>query len=273
MKTILIFALFILIPISLLLSQAHDNLETGARSAGLGLCNTTFTDIFSAHHNQAGLGFLEKSGVAVYASNRYFVEGVNLFAGVAALSTSSGTFGLDLSYYGFEAYNETKIGLGYGRKLAEKFSVGIQLDYFSTRINEYGSASTFSVEMGLLYFINEEVRVGAHYFNPFQSRIGEINESVPSNLKLGISIDPSERVTLMVDAKMDLRQDISIRGGIEYKPSEWIHIRGGFSTAPIQYTIGTGIQFDGFRMDFASSIHQQLGISPHFGLIYQFSKK
>jgi hypothetical protein len=273
MKQATLICLFILTGVSTLFGQSQENKMSDAASAGMGGIGTFSTEIYAAHNNQAGLGFLSATTFSIYSSRAYMVEGVNTFAGLAAIPASFGTVGLEINYYGYEAYNEQKIGISYARKLSPNFALGIQFDYLSTNIKEYGQASGVTVELGLLYFINKDFRLGVHLFNPVQTKIGDIEEPVPAVAKIALAIDPSEKVTLALENEITLRNRMNFKGGIEYRPDPKFKIRTGVMTEPFTLTFGFGLQLAGWQFDLATGFHQYLGLTPHLSIIYAIKGK
>ena len=110
-----------------------DNYHIGGRSAAMGSSSVMLQDRWAIHHNQAGLAWLDQKTVGAYYESRYTTSALGLQGGAFVLPMDVGTFGLSVSAFGYSLYNETKVGLAYARKLSPMFSVGIQLDYFSSQ--------------------------------------------------------------------------------------------------------------------------------------------
>ena len=246
---------------------------SGAGQAGMGHTGVAATDLFGGSANQAGLAFLELSAIGISTQRSFFVEGIDRHLATAALVTNSGTFGIQARYFGYPAYNEQIIGVAYGRKLTDHFSIGVQFDYLGLKISEYGTASAFTFEAGLLYELNSEVRVGAHIYNPIQVTIGELENPVPSIFALGLNYRPSEKVVIALEGEKDFNNPLNIKGGIEYRLADWIGLRLGTTTQPVLITSGVGFQLDNLHIDIATSIHSYLGLTPMASLHYEFGKK
>src|ERR1700752_3541270 len=116
---------------------AADNYPVGARSAGVANASVTFSDLWSAYHNQAGLAYLNDAAAGVYFENKFLISELSLKGFAAAIPTrKAGTFALSATMFVGSLYNEKKAGIGYAKKLSEVFSAGVQLDYLSTYIAE-----------------------------------------------------------------------------------------------------------------------------------------
>lgn len=245
----------------------------GARWAGMGHTGVAASDLLGSASNQAGLAFMEQSAAGLSTQRSFFVDGVDRHVATAALVTNSGTFALQARYFGYTAYNEQIIGLAYARKLSKYFSIGVQFDYLGLKISEYGSTNAFTVEAGLQYQLNKELRIGAHVYNPIQVTIGELEEPVPSIFSLGLNYQPSDKVVIALEGEKDFNYPLNIKGGIEYAFSDWFWLRLGTTTQPVLFTSGVGFKFNQLHIDIATSIHSYLGVTPMASLHYQFGQK
>ncbi|MEZ5013616.1 MAG: hypothetical protein R2794_04930 [Chitinophagales bacterium] len=245
----------------------------GARSVAMAGSSVTNEDVFSAGNNQAGLAFLEQSAAGISTQNYFLVEGgINAYHGAGALTTkNSGAFGITLDYFGDNTLNQTKIGLGYGRKLAKNVALGVQLDYIGTSTTEIGSAAAFTFAAGVLYKPNSAVSIGAHVFNPIRAETGfDYTEELPAIFNLGLSYHPSDKIILCAQAEQTIDADMRIRTGIEYHLVEQLSLRCGYASAPSIFSAGAGVHFGDLEIQLAAQWHQQLGTSPAFGLVYAF---
>ncbi|MGY6562693.1 MAG: hypothetical protein ACXITV_11360 [Luteibaculaceae bacterium] len=257
---------------SLALQAGNDVLPVGARSAGLGHASVSLSDVWSAHHNQAGLAFVDQATAGIYFENRFLVRELSLGAGAFALPTKSGTFGVSFQSFGYSFYNQSRVGLGYGLKLSDRFAVGVQLNYHQTVIGEgYGSASTVTAEVGLLYQLSEDLTLGAHIFNPNRSRFADFNdERLPSRIRVGLQYAFSDKLLSVLEVEQDIDFTPVLKGGIEYLLNDILFLRVGFNGNPTTTTFGAGLKFDSFQFDLGMSYHFVLGYSPQVSLLYAF---
>jgi len=272
LKRSLLFLLFVLSSKVLL---AADNYLTGSRAAGMGNAAVTLDDLWSVSHNQAGLAYLENPSAGIYFENRFLVSELSVkgFAGALPVK-NSGVFAIHATQFGYSKYNEQKAGLAYARKLGNKVSMGIQLDYLSTNIaGDYGKHGTMAVEGGIIAEPVENLRLGVHVFNPTRARLAEYaDERIPVLFRIGAGYRFSAKVLFCTEVEKDIDFNASFRAGIEYHPIEQIYLRGGISTEPVQSSFGFGLKLKNFRIDAATSYHQVLGFSPQMGLMYDFQK-
>lgn len=240
----------------------------GARSVGMGHTGITYTDINSIFANQAGLAYLDAVAVTAYGEQRFLASEIKAAGLGAAVPTRSGTFGLSLHYFGFEQYNEQRIGLAYGRKLLEKLSIGAQLLMLNTRIPEYGNKAAFTFEVGAQAELLPQLYLGIHLFSPVRVKLTE-EDLIPTVLKLGFSYLPSDKLSLLAEVEKDIDYSARARFGVEYQVIDPLFLRMGVATQPTQLSFGLGYALpNGIRIDIASSYHQVLGFSPAAGITF-----
>lgn len=253
----------------------NDNFMVGARSAGMAHTSVTLTDIWAIHHNQAGLAFLEHPSASVYYENRFMIKEMGLSAVAFAMPAKSGTFGIVYHSFGYSQYAETKFGIAYGRKLSEKLSAGIQLNYNTIRLGDiYGKNQALTGEIGVRAQLTDELTLGAHVYNVSRAKLsGYNNEYIPTIMRLGMDYKISKKVFVAAEAQKDIDNRIIFKSGIEYHVIEAIYLRAGISTNPVLNTFGFGLAHKGIHLDVAASYHQVLGFSPQVSLTYNFIKQ
>jgi hypothetical protein len=270
MKLTLSIIIYLLI-ISNTFAQSGIKIVSGAKGAAMANAAVTFQDVFSITSNQAGIAFLEKPNVGLLAEQRFLSADIRQFGAVAAMPTKFGSFGLLIQTFGFEVYQEQKIGLSYARKLSKKFAIGVQFDYFNTRISEYGSFSAVSFEVGLQAEILKNLWLGAAVSNPFRIEIAP-DEYLPTQFNFGLSYRFSDKIFLATEVQKDFEYPTSVKVGLDYHIIEPLSIRLGVGTEPVQNSFGVGIHLKQFTLDFAARYHQILGFTPTFSMTYVFEK-
>jgi hypothetical protein len=267
------FILLVLCCFPLLLFSSTNPVVSGARSLGMASAGVTLADPYSILGNQAGMAFQDQVSFSLHGENRFLQSELGAYAAGITLPIKSGAFGLAVNYTGFDLYNESKIGVAYALLFAKNISGSLQLDYCSTSISEYGTASAFTAEAGLMLKINQQLTAAAHVFNPLAIGSGFEEESIPTVFRLGLSYAPGEKVLLIGEAEKDIDFPARAKAAIEYRVAEVLHLRGGVATNPSQYSFGFGLQVQNLKIDLASSYHQVLGLSPGISVNYSFGKK
>jgi hypothetical protein len=241
---------------------------TDARLQALGGVGVALEDVHSLQSNQAGLAQLENWSVLANAERRFGLAELSFYAFGAALPTRSGAFGVSFQQFGYRDFSQQKAGLAYARRLGENLFAGAQLDYFQTKISEYGSAGVVTFEAGIQGVISKNVILGAHVFNP-AAVSWAAGERLPVVFALGASWAANEKATLYFDAEKDLDFPLNLKGGFEYRPATPIYLRLGFNSDPVSLHAGAGwVLPNGLSVNIGSSYHQQLGYSPVAGVVF-----
>ncbi len=247
----------------------------GAQQAALGINGISIVNAYSANNNQAAMAFLENPTVGLYYTNQYLVSGLNNMAASASYPFKHGAFGVTINYGGYSAYNETKIGISYARKLADFISIGGQVDFLNTKIEGYGSKFITTFELSVYTKPIKELTIAAHIYNPLKITIDDFSgEKIATTLRIGAAYNIMEKANVSVEVKKDIREDFQFKVGIDYQVIDILSIRAGVTTDPIMGTFGFGLKIkENLRIDLASSYHQRLGFSPHIGISYELDKK
>lgn len=251
----------------------NDNVHFGGRSAGLGHSSVTLYDVWSTHHNQAGLGWLDKQEAGIFFQNRFLVKEMSYMGFAYAHPIKSGTFGVSFSNFGYSQYGESKFGVAYGMKLSDRITTGVQVNYHNTRIgNNYGSNSAVTGEIGLQAKLNSNLSLGFHIFNPTRTKLDDFNdERIPTTMRFGLNYSFSEKVFVTAEVEKDIDYGAIFKGGIEYKANDKIYLRTGIGSNPGLVTFGAGVYLENFKIDIATGHHQVLGFTPEISLSYQFN--
>lgn len=252
----------------------NDNLPFGARSAGLANASVTLSDVWSAHHNQAGLGWIKKATAGVAYENRFLIPELGMSGAVLALPLTSnkGTFGLSIRKFGYSQYNESKIGLGFGRSFGDHLSIGMQLNYQNVQFASlYGSKSAFTIEVGAIYKLTPNLTIGAHVYNPSRTRLSELDQDrLPAVMRLGMRYQFSSRVFIALETEKDSYNKPVVKAGIEYLAGEILFLRAGVGTQPMSTSFGFGLKMKKLQLDMAGNFHPVLGFTPQAAISYQF---
>ena len=258
--------------IPILIQAANDNYPFGGRAAGMGNAAVSLYDFWAVSHNQAGLARLQNMAAGVYFENRFLIEELSFGAGAFAYPTPSGVVAFSFTYFGFDLYNESKMGLAYSRDFGERFSAGLQLNYHHVSIaGDYGSKGGITFEAGVIYQILPELSIGTHLFNPTRTKTADFaNERIPTIFRTGLSYTFSEKVIVVAEAEKSVNYPVVFRAGVEYRLIESVSVRGGIGTRPTTNAFGFGLEWGNLMIDIAASFHHVLGYSPQLSFVYEF---
>jgi hypothetical protein len=252
------------------LSAQQFKNNVGAPYIGLSAYSTKFMDVFGYHTNTAALGELKTSAIGVFGERRFGVQELNNFSAHTALATKAGGIGLQANRFGFSGFNETQIGIGYGKQLSDKITIGAKANYYQQQIAGYGNASTVNAEAGILLHLTPKLTSGISVFNPIGGKFG-INktEKLASFYKLGLGYDISDKVNIVTELIKQDNSPINFIGAVHYQFEKKFFAKVGVSSAASNFFAAVGINLNNqFRMDVFASHHQQLGFSPGVMLLF-----
>ncbi len=250
----------------------NDNFPIGGRSAGMANASITFKDIWSLWQNQAGISEIKNITLGTYYEDKFLLPELSLKAfGIVIPIKDKGVVGFSYTGFGFNLYNEKKIGLAYAKSYAGHFSFGVQLDYLHTYIDEInGNHNAIAIEAGFNVRILPDLILAAHLYNPSGEKFADYdNERIPTIMKIGLGYAISDKVLGSIEAEKNVSQQINIKAGLEYKPVNKVYLRCGISTFPVSDSFGIGLELKDFKVDIAEVICQQLGSSPAISLSYK----
>jgi hypothetical protein len=241
----------------------------GADVWGVGGITTTSTQNFAGMQNPALLALNNDWGVALNADQRYGTKENTTAVFTIYRKWKGFTSSLNILHYGYDLFNQQRLGASFSRKLSEVFALGIGIDYVATNIREYGNTGRVVPSLGVIYQPTKPLHLGFYLFNPaLQTYANNIDQIMPAFARLGMKYEFSSKVITQFEIQQTLEQPAIIRGGIRYFPHEKFYLSMGVTSNPAQYTFGTGMKLPHLRIDFAAVIHEVLGFSPQIGLAY-----
>ncbi|MEA3504778.1 MAG: hypothetical protein U9R32_06210 [Bacteroidota bacterium] len=252
---------------------SHFPSSYGSRAAALGNQGICLANIWATRNNPAALSLLKHPTASLFYENKYGVTELSTQSIAIGYPTQYGTIAATGSFFGDNIYKETFIGLSYGKLLSKKFSLGIQLDYFSikTSAEEFNKTNAISFDIGILYQLSDKLIIGSHIYNPLNVKISEnANERIPTAITIGSMLTISNNLLMFtqIEKVSNRQEDYSI--ALEYKLKDFLFARGGVSTSPEILSFGFGVNINSFTFDISSTMHQTLGFSPQATLSYSF---
>ena len=240
----------------------------------LGAYSKKQADVFSFTNNQAALASLSAAGIGIYAERRFMLTENSVYALAAAIPTKLGNIGVQMNYAGFKNFNESKIGLAYGRSLGSKVDIGVQFNYYGYRVPSYGNASTINFEIGAIMHITDRLNAGIHMYNPVAGKLGKsTDEKLASAYKFGLGYDASENFYVSAEIVKEEDKPVNVTGGLQYQFRKQFFVRAGFMSETTSGFAGFGVSWKNLRLDIAANYHPQLGFSPGLLLIANFKGK
>lgn len=266
-----LFTVLTVLFVSSLLGQNGLPPTAANRGMAMGGTGVTFTDAHAVWTNPAGLGALNEIGVNLAAERRFGLDELQQASIGFAIPTNFGGFGLSISSFGYSSLRESRIGLSYGRALAENFRIGAEFVGLNTGIAGFDSRFSTTFSLGMQIDLLPELTVGFRAFSPVRIEVVEA-EFLPQLFTLGIAYQPNKKLNLLAEVDQDLEVETRLRFGLEYFLSEELTARLGISSGPAELSFGIGYGVtETLRLQAAARYHEILGISPGFGLTYTAS--
>lgn len=247
----------------------HAQDAPGGRATALGGSALVLDDVWSGFHNQAGAVHLPGLSAGAYYESRFGLNELSDKGLVVAMPFRKSAFGINYRSFGYSLFTNSRAGLFYAQKLSEKFSVGVQFNYYSLRLGEnYGTRSTVGMEGGFLYRYNAKLSFAGHIQNPTRAGFTDYNnERMPSILRFSGGYQFSEKVMMLAEVKKPDNAGYIVSGGVEYFPADQIAIRGGFNSNQ-SFSFGFGWRIKTLTIDAAAGFHAVLGFTPQISLNY-----
>lgn len=243
-------------------------IDIGAKPISLGGAFTSLANNSNAvYYNPAGISQIPFREVSVFYSPAPF--GLKELANGSVNyvePTKFGAFGLSAKTYGFELYKEITVTASYSNNYKKKIFYGANINYYNLKIQNYGSASTFGIDIGGLAYLTDFLRWGFAAFNLNRPKIGTQDDKLPQVYRTGLSIQPRRELNFVLDVEKDTRYTTSVKAGVEYSLYDMIDLRAGIGTEPTKFSGGVGLYYSIFEIDYGFYNHQDLGLT-HQGTI------
>ncbi|MBS1599541.1 MAG: hypothetical protein JST75_15055 [Bacteroidetes bacterium] len=241
-------------------------------AASLGAYSKNFTDVFSFTNNPAILPSQKKLAAGFYSERRFALKELSFHSLVATLPVKSDLFGLELNHFGFTDYNESKLGIAYGKKLGSLIDIGIQFDYNLFHIAGYKDVSVINGELGIVLHPSEKINIGMHIFNPFGGKINT-KERLASIVCFGVGYEASEQVCIHAEIKKEENVPVYINAGLRYAFAKQFFAGIGIETSSASPYACAGFFWKNIRMDIGTAYHLQIGFTPSLRLLFEFANK
>jgi hypothetical protein len=227
-------------------------------------------DPFSAFNNQAALAQVKSKSMGLYGERRYMIDGLNNYLAVGALETRSGCFGIELGYFGFNRFNQSRAGLAYALALGSRMNLGVEFNFHSLTIPGYGKASALGFELAALFHLTDKLTAGMQMSNPAGGKFGQAGkEKLPSVYSAGIGYDPSREFFAGIEIVKQELMPAYINAGMQYSGIPGIAIRTAFTSASNSWWVAICYLWRTLSIGISIGFHPVLGITPGFFFLYQ----
>ena len=249
---------------------AFEQVPHGARAVGLGGATVSVQgDPWAPFANPSCLSGAR--GTSIAAAYLPALFGMwELKRGAFSLTSTApiGTFALSMSGFGFDLYREISAGLAAAHELTDRVALGIGVNLYSLAIQGYGSDLAIGVDIGMLAHVTEEVSYGVTFRNVNRPSIGKGREALPQTMAMGISVCPLPNALVALSARKDSHYPFELCIGLEYSLEHVVALRLGAANEPSTIAAGIGMRTSMLSMDYAYTIHPDLGGTHCFSLCY-----
>lgn len=257
------------------LFPAFEDFKTGARPEALGGAFTSLaTDHNAVFWNPSGLSELEKPEVFSVYKRLFGI--VNNFTFTSAVPSRWGNFAFTIRESSVKG-NYTDVNgniiesnavleaerafiFSQGFHLIKEVSFGYNILGYQLKNIRFGDYYSLGIDIGMLMEVYKRWRIGLFYHNLNSPLIGsEYKHQLPEEVSVGLSYMPFKSVVTLLDIEKQLGYDINVKMGTELTViKEFLIIRGGIETEPIQFSLGFGTGYRHLRLNYAFRIHTEL---------------
>ncbi len=215
---------------------------------------------WSTAYNPAGLASCNAFEGTLFLSPQQFgLKELRTISAAGVVPFSGGSVGVIVGQFGFDLYRETAYTVGVGGTIDDGVAVGGAVNVVRLSLAQYGTAAIPSYDVGALVEIVSGLRMGFDWKNVTAATIAGSGESLPQVLATGLCYDLSDVARLTMDLEKDIRFPFSLRMGLEHSFLHVLTLRFGMRSNPDTFSVGLGLQIDGFVLSYAAYSHSQLG--------------
>ncbi|GAB4374971.1 MAG: hypothetical protein Kow0042_20000 [Calditrichia bacterium] len=258
---------------------------TGMGGSGVAVAN----DVWAAYYNPAGLSRIHSPVVGTSYLRLFNVSFLQNFFGAVAYPVSEkwGTLSMSFQYFGVN-YKDTNLSSEYTITLSHGFyllkdihsslAFGYSFKLYQWSLGEsllwgdLGSAATFGMDVGLMASLYSRTYLGVYILNVNNPQIGAYTRhDLPQRVVVGIAYQPYDGVTTSLDFNRTLGVgEMQLWGGAEFNVFQYLFLRMGATTSPNRLSVGAGMRFAQFVIDYAMLTHSELGETHQMGVAIEF---
>ncbi len=221
--------------------------------------------------------------LATQTQSRLYANYYNRYS-VSELATVSGGFyylndiiptGLEITSFGYDEYRESLFRLSMGKRIAEKWTVGVAVQYVLLQSELFEESSgRISADIGISYRPVENVLTGLSILHVPSIQVGDKNIDNKHIASYSVQLGFNWKVinTVLITGSIDNCDEEPVSGsfGMEYMPFDDFKIRTGVRTSPLRPSLGVGYRIAGIHADIGMVYHSVLGVSMGLGISFSF---
>ncbi len=264
MKRALIFIIMLIFAVNI--EAAFEPRDNGAKPVAMGGAYVAAAnDIYSPAYNPAGIGFINNFtfGANYYSlfSSLEGIDAVRFFNfGMAYPILRKHSIGISMDSFGYDLYKETTFRFTHSMALARVLRLGYNIKYYKLSIQNYGDGGSIGVDVGVIGRAARNITIGAMGYNLNGPKIGTgSGKELEQAGSIGVKYHPAKGLDINAELYKIVDLPLQIRAGTEFRFSPYIYLRGGVQTQPTKFSIGAGINYSFFHIDYAFLSHNELG--------------
>lgn len=264
MKTIIIYFCSIFLSVQILFSQPN----LGARVNGsANISSPFFEEPFGLVSNPSFLTYNKELNIgSFYSPSPFGLEELKVIALSVSYDFQLFQSGILFYTYGFELYKENRFTFSIARKFFEQVSIGINLNYNTLNIKNYGSKTIISFDIGITFELYSNFVFSSSFTNINSSTWKNKEDKLPQIFRNGLSFNGVRDLIISIELEKDFNHNFDFKFAGEYSVIEQFFIRTGYRLELGEFSAGFGLNWKGLSFDYAMSTHLELGLTHSFGL-------
>lgn len=249
-----------------------DNLRfTDARTLALGGNGVTETVLF----NPSLIALSDYKTLEMNYINRYQLKELGSINAGFRLPNSLLPLAFHIFSFGYDAYRESMFRLSIGKKLNQRWAIGLAFHYSMLETELYEERkSRIATDLGITFQTFDKLLIGMLIMNFPSVHLGdkatESKDFTGFIFQMGFRWEVINH--LLITGHMGSSEAAVLTGslGMEYQAFSSFYLRAGLQTKPLLPGFGIGYGFASFALDIATVYHPVLGMSTGVGLSYSF---
>lgn len=232
---------------------------TGGRALGMAASSILLEDAYGVFNNPGAIEASTLTFLAAY-NTRYLDLGLNDARIGLVVPLAQITTGLSVLYFGDQLFNQMRVSA----LVADEFGfakAALRVNYHQFYLQNYGYRSAITLDLGGVFTLSDKLSMAMVFQNITRAKlIAESESPLGSLVQLGLSYHPIEKFRIDTQLEKSIEQSLILRVGLEYKATNLISIRTGFSPARLA-SAGLGFNWEKITIDIAGQYQQALGYS------------
>jgi hypothetical protein len=265
---------FFLILISFELQAAFEISHTEAFSGGLVNSTVATKNFFSAFLlNPAVTAVIPTFNVGLSYFRPFGITELNCGNFISNFRFKDIGFGFSVTNLGNEIYRENRFTWNISRHLlTHKMLLGMNLNWYTIRVENYQSAQAIGMDVGMQYAINPDLLVAMSVQNVNNPSLLHHRNELPVVFNLGLAVYFDDKFCSNIAFRKDAWLPASLHFGISYQANTSFILHSGLHTDPTIPTVGFSFKRKGVAIHYALHYHFSLGATHLWGLSFTYKQ-